>query len=118
MSFPGLAGESEYILNHMTGRKIYYVYILSNRHNTVLYIGVTGSISRRLIQHISKAVSGSFTSKYAVNKLVYYEAYGNAGMAIQREKRLKKWNRQWKNRLIEKDNPEWQDIMFQKEYVD
>lgn len=97
----------------MKSEKYYYVYILTNRHNSVLYIGVTNSLEKRLTQHIIQINESSFTSRYRINKLVYFEIYGNIAMAIQREKRLKKWNRQWKIELIEKNNPEWRDIYFQ-----
>ncbi|QQS60668.1 GIY-YIG nuclease family protein [Candidatus Falkowbacteria bacterium] len=97
----------------MKSEKHYYVYILTNRHNSVLYIGVTNSLERRLGHHILRVNEHSFTSKYKVNKLVYFEIYGNIGMALQREKRLKKWNRDWKIELIKKNNPEWRDLYFQ-----
>ncbi len=102
----------------MNKEKIYYVYIITNRHNTVLYIGVTNNLERRLLQHAAKDNNVSFTALYQVSKLVYYERYGNIRMAIQREKRLKKWNRKWKVILIEKFNPEWKDLLFQAEYSD
>ena len=102
----------------MNKEKVYYVYIITNRHNTVLYIGVTNNLERRLLQHAAKDNNVSFTALYQVSKLVYYERYGNIRMAIQREKRLKKWNRKWKVILIEKFNPEWKDLLFQAEYSD
>ncbi len=102
----------------MNKEKIYYVYIITNRHNTVLYIGVTNNLERRLLQHAAKNNNMSFTALYQVSKLVYYERYGNIRMAIQREKRLKKWNRKWKVILIEKFNPEWKDLFYQVEYKD
>lgn len=97
----------------MRREKCYYVYILTNRHNSVLYIGVTNSLEKRLSQHILRVYEYSFTSKYKINKLVYFEVYGNISQALQREKRLKKWNRQWKIELIEKRNPEWRDLYYQ-----
>ena len=87
----------------------YYVYILASKIGGTLYIGVTNDLVRRVFEHKSKFVSG-FTKKYNVVKLVYYEQYDDIENAIQREKRLKKWNRQWKIRLIEERNPNWDDL--------
>ncbi len=89
--------------------KHYYVYVLTNRPYGVLYIGVTNNIYRRLNEHREKYNNG-FTRKYFIYRLVYYEIYGEIGMAIQREKRLKKWSRQWKLELIIKTNPSWKDL--------
>lgn len=88
---------------------IYYVYILSNKPNGVIYIGVTNDLVRRVFEHKNDLVEG-FTKKYAVHSLVYYEQHENVDVAIQREKRLKKWNRKWKMDLIETQNPEWRDL--------
>jgi putative endonuclease len=74
-----------------------------------LYIGVTNDLIRRVFEHKSKFMRG-FTKKYDVIKLVYYEQYDDIEIAILREKRLKKWNRQWKIRLIEEKNPNWDDL--------
>jgi putative endonuclease len=87
----------------------YYVYILASKTGGTLYIGVTNDLVRRVFEHKSKFVRG-FTKKYDVVKLVYYELYDSVENAIQREKRLKKWNRQWKIRLIEERNPNWDDL--------
>ena len=87
----------------------YYVYILASKIGGTLYIGVTNDLIRRVFEHKSKFVRG-FTKKYDVIRLVYYEQYDDIGTAIQREKRLKKWNRQWKIRLIEERNPNWNDL--------
>jgi putative endonuclease len=87
----------------------YYVYILSSKIGGTLYIGVTNDLVRRVFEHKSKFVRG-FTKQYDVVRLVYYEQYDNIEFAIQREKRLKKWNRQWKIRLIEERNPNWDDL--------
>ncbi len=89
--------------------KIYYIYILASRRNGTLYVGVTSDLIRRVFEHKNKLVAG-FTSKYNVDKLVYFEEFGNIGQAIQREKRLKEWPRKWKLNLIEQDNPEWLDL--------
>ncbi len=90
--------------------KNYYVYILTNRNNNVLYIGVTNNLFARSFQHKLKENKSGFTAKYNVNKLVYYEIYGYIQDAIVREKQVKKWKRQWKINLIIKENPEWRDM--------
>ena len=87
----------------------FYVYILASKKNGVLYIGVTNNINRRVLEHKKKMVKG-FTSRYNVDKLVYLESFLYVKEAILREKQLKKWNRDWKIELIEKDNPEWRDL--------
>ena len=87
----------------------YYVYILTNRHNTVLYVGVTNNLERRLFEHKNRLVKG-FTSRYNIDKLVYYETCEDAGKAIVREKELKGWLRKRKEELIEKENPGWEEI--------
>jgi putative endonuclease len=87
----------------------YHVYILASKPNGTLYIGVTSNIARRVWQHKQGLVEG-FTKKYGVNRLVYCEAFARPQEAIQREKRLKKWNRAWKIQLIESTNPEWKDL--------
>lgn len=88
----------------------YYVYILSNQRNGTLYIGVTNSLFRRTLQHRIKEDPNSFTAKYRINMLVYYEIYRFINDAIKREKQLKKWNRDWKIRIIEEKNPCWRDL--------
>jgi len=90
----------------MGGEKSYWVYILASRIGGTLYIGVTSDLIRRVYEHRSKVVPG-FTRKYNVNRLVYYEQFGDVEFAIRREKRLKKWPRAWKIRLIEEANPDW-----------
>jgi len=89
--------------------KNYYVYILTNKSNRVLYIGVTNNLKRRVLEHKSKVNKG-FTYRYNVDKLVYYECFTNILEAIKREKRMKKWNRQWKDELITGFNSEWLDL--------
>ena len=89
--------------------RAYYVYILASRKNGTLYIGVTNDLARRVYEHKEKIIEG-FTKKYGVAKLVYFEQTQDVQNALEREKRLKKWNRQWKIDLIEKMNPEWQDL--------
>ena len=88
---------------------MYHVYILASRPYGTLYIGVTNNLSYRLQSH--RAGQGSeFVKQYNVHRLVYVETYENAEDAIRREKQLKKWNRDWKIRLIEEDNLEWRDL--------
>src|SRR3954471_8438400 len=87
----------------------YYVYVLASERNGTLYIGVTNNIVRRVYEHQEGLVEG-FTQKYEVKQLVYFEEFSDVEFAIQREKRLKKWNRDWKLRLIEKSNPDWKDL--------
>ncbi len=86
-----------------------YIYILTNNHHTTLYIGVTSNLIRRIYEHKSHQFAG-FTKKYNLDKLVYYEKHYAIVDAIKREKQLKKWNRSWKIRLIEKMNPSWQNL--------
>ncbi len=85
------------------------VYILASQRNGTLYIGVTSALLDRISIHKQDLVDG-FTKKYGVHRLVYYECFATMGEAIKREKRLKKWNRAWKIRLIEQMNPEWEDL--------
>ncbi len=94
-------------------RKNPCVYILANRRNGTLYIGVTSDLMGRMSVHVQNLLSG-FTAKYRVHRLVYYEMHATMEAAIRREKQLKKWNRQWKIRLIESANPEWLDLFDRK----
>ena len=87
----------------------YYVYIVSNKKNGTLYIGVTNNLMRRIYEHKNGIIEG-FTKKYNLNKLIYFEQTNDINSAILREKRLKKWNRTWKIQLIETLNPEWKDL--------
>lgn len=88
---------------------MYYVYMLTNYNNKVLYTGVTNNLCRRLYEHKSKLIKG-FTEKYNVNKLVYFEESNNPEAAIKREKQIKGWKREKKNNLIEAMNPKWEDL--------
>ena len=88
---------------------MYFVYILSNWDDSVLYIGVTGNLPHRLYEHRNNLADG-FTRQYNVHKLVYYEHTNDVYSAISREKQLKKWSRSKKNALIAKINPEWRDL--------
>jgi putative endonuclease len=89
--------------------KQFYVYILCSRRNGTLYTGVTSNLIKRIYEHKNNLVEG-FTKKYGVHCLVWYEVHQTAETAIIREKQIKKWNRKWKLELIEKDNPEWNDL--------
>ncbi len=89
--------------------KSYFVYILTNRARGTLYIGVTGDLEKRYEQHVGR-VSKSFSQKYNLHRLVYYEQSESIEVAIAREKQLKRWHRQWKINLIESMNPEWIDL--------
>ncbi|WP_293697896.1 MULTISPECIES: GIY-YIG nuclease family protein [unclassified Sphingopyxis] len=84
-------------------------YILASRRNGTLYTGVTSNLIQRIHQHREGLVPG-FTLKYGVKALVWFEQHSTMDAAIQREKRIKKWNRAWKLELIEKDNPDWRDL--------
>ena len=86
-----------------------YIYFLTNHHNNVLYVGVTNDLVRRIAEHKAKINKG-FTYKYNCDKLVYYEVYTLMIDAIAREKQLKNWKREWKNKLINDINPEWRDL--------
>jgi putative endonuclease len=87
----------------------YYIYILASERNGTLYIGVTNNLKRRMQKHKEGLVPG-FTKRYSVHLLVYFEETNNIRTALIREKQLKKWNRAWKLRIIEKNNPEWKDL--------
>ena len=87
----------------------YYVYILASKKYGTLYIGVTNELVRRVYEHKTKAVPG-FTQRYGVDKLVWFETYEDPESAISREKELKKWRRDWKTRLIDEQNPNWDDL--------
>ncbi len=93
----------------MEEEKDYTVYIMASQRNGTLYIGVTSNLIDRVYKH-KKGIYKGFTKKYKVNKLVYYECYGDVYDAVAREKQLKKWNRTWKLDLIEKTNPQWEDL--------
>jgi putative endonuclease len=85
------------------------LYILASKRNGTLYIGMTNDLVRRVVEHKAQSVPG-FTARYGVCMLVYYEVHDNVYDAILREKRMKKWKRQWKLELIEAHNPKWQDL--------
>jgi len=89
----------------------FFVYILASKRNGTLYIGVTSNLEKRLFEHKNDLVDG-FTKKYQVHTLVYFEETSSIYSAISREKQLKTWNRQWKIELIEKENPEWRELLL------
>ena len=93
----------------MTDERRYFVYIMASGHHGTLYIGVTSDLANRGYQHREGLIDG-FTKKYGVHRLVYYEVYDDPVNAIHREKRLKKYKREWKCNLIERMNPEWLDL--------
>jgi putative endonuclease len=93
----------------MRAEKAFFVYLLASGLRGTLYIGVTSNLLKRIWEHKIKAVPG-FTSKYGVDRLVWYEACPSAESAIRREKQMKEWKREWKFNLIERDNPHWLDL--------
>jgi putative endonuclease len=95
----------------MRKEKYYFVYISTNKAHRVLYTGVTGNLFERDDQHKKKINKNSFTAKYNVNKIVYYETFTDVHAAIAREKEIKGWRREKKLRLIRKDNPGWKDLV-------
>jgi putative endonuclease len=89
-----------------------YVYIIASKKNGTLYIGVTNDLKRRIYEHKNKLVEG-FSKRYDISLLVYFEIYDDIRLAILREKSLKDWKRDWKIRLIEERNPEWNDLYYE-----
>lgn len=89
--------------------RTYYVYILASKRNGTLYIGVTNDLKRRIYEHKNNLIEG-FTKKYHVHLLVYFEETTDVGSALQREKQLKAWKRNWKIQLIERSNSKWKDF--------
>ena len=89
--------------------RLYYVYILASKRNGTLYIGVTNDLIRRVDEH-KRGLTKGFTTRYNVKRLVFFEETDDIGVAIWREKCLKKWYRRWKIRLIEENNPTWRDL--------
>jgi putative endonuclease len=87
----------------------YYVYILASRKDGATYVGVTNDIVRRIFEHRIKAIR-SFTSKYNITRLVWFEIYDDPISTISPEKEIKKWKRAWKTKLIEEKNPQWEDL--------
>ncbi len=89
----------------------FYVYILASKRNGTLYVGSTDDLISRVYQHKEKLIDG-FTKRYGVDKLAHYEIYDDRDSALWRERQLKKWNRAWKIRLIEENNPHWKDLYY------
>ena len=90
----------------------YFVYILTNKSNKVLYIGVTNNLERRMFEHKNKMING-FTKRYNLTKLVYFEETSDIKSALEREKQLKNWHRDWKINLINNFNPKWKDLSIE-----
>jgi putative endonuclease len=90
-------------------QKHYFVYIMTNKMYGTLYVGITNDLLRRVFEHKEGKTKG-FTSKYHLDKLIYYDESSDVNAAIRREKQLKGWNRQWKINLIEEFNPNWNDL--------
>ncbi|MCB9034114.1 MAG: GIY-YIG nuclease family protein [Chitinophagales bacterium] len=89
-----------------------YIYILSNQHNTTLYIGVTSNLVNRVYEHKTKRYSNSFSAKYNLNKIIYYEFFASIAEAINRERYLKSKKRNYKEQLINSINSEWKDLWY------
>jgi len=94
-----------------------YVYIMTNRNKTTLYIGVTNDLIRRVYEHKNHLIKNSFSDRYNLEYCIYYEEFAYFDLAINREKELKKWNRQKKEELISKKNPEWKNLVNEKGFI-
>ena len=94
----------------------YYIYIITNKSKGVLYIGYTKRLKERIYQHKNKVHPTTFSARYNLDKLVYFEKFEIEEDARLREKRMKKWNRDWKIELIEKENPDWKDLYKDLEF--
>ena len=97
--------------------KIGYLYIMTNKNRTTLYIGVTNDLCRRIYEHKKHLLKNSFTHKYNLEYCIYYEEFPYFDLAIQREKELKKWNRQKKVDLIKKKNPKWEELITERGFI-
>ena len=91
------------------GMEKHWVYILASKRNGTLYVGVTRNLPKRIFEH-KEGITGGFTTRYGVTRLVFAEPHDTAVAAIQREKNIKHWSRRWKLQLIERDNPDWDDL--------
>jgi putative endonuclease len=105
--------EAKRLRNLMTHR-LYFVYLMTNWNNTVMYVGMTNDLPRRVYEHKNKLLKG-FTSTYNINKLVYYESTTDVHSAIDREKEIKKWRRDKKNKLVIMNNPDWIDLSIKNQ---
>ena len=94
-----------------------YIYFMANNNNHVIYIGVTNDLERRVLEHKSGVDKKSFTYRYNCHKLVYFEHTTSIEDAIKREKQVKNWKREWKNELIEKQNPMWIDLSIESKGI-
>lgn len=92
---------------------VWSVYIITNKPEGVLYIGVTKDLKRRVYQHKNKVHPNTFSARYNLDKLIYFEEFEDRQKAHQRERRMKKWNRDWKIKLIEEKNPNWEDLYIE-----
>ena len=88
----------------------FYIYLLTNSNNRVLYTGVTNDLVRRVYEHRNHLIKNSFTDRYNIEKLVYFEETSSSRAAIEREKQIKDWSRAKKNKLVESMNPQWEDL--------
>lgn len=88
----------------------FYFYMTTNTYNKILYTGFTVDLKKRMFEHLNKTYKKSFTSRYNLDKLVYFEVFKTVAAAIAREKQVKKWNREWKDNLINELNPDWKDL--------
>ena len=93
----------------MTSAQQYYLYILTNKNKTTLYIGSTKDLTKRILQH-KQGFGSDFTSKFNLTLLVYFESFTTYNEAFQKERQMKKWNREWKEKLIDSVNPNWNDL--------
>jgi putative endonuclease len=96
----------------MAREHIYFVYVLASQRNGTLYVGVTNDLTRRVFEHREGLVPG-FTKRYGIKLLVYFEVHYDITEAILREKRIKRWRRDWKLKLIEAKNPTWRDLWLE-----
>lgn len=94
-----------------------YIYIMTNKNRTTLYVGVTNDLCRRVYEHKNHLIKNSFTDRYNLEFCIYFEEFPYFNLAIQREKEIKKWNRQKKESLIETRNPEWKELVTENRFV-
>ena len=101
----------------MNMEKFGFIYIMTNKNKTVLYIGVTNNLVRRVFEHKNHLIKNSFNDRYNLEYCIYYEDFPSIEMAIAREKELKKWNRQKKEALINQKNPEWKELVTEEGFI-